>query len=190
MRCAGCRTNPDHMQVCTSLQTDNHASTSPVSFFTSRMPFLPPNQQRQSTEGQICYLLLTALLLLKQCCGLSVCLSVCPIPLHKNNVFRGLALFYCVPRACGGLNDATICLSVCLCAFLSVPHRYLRNSAFRVLAVLYYISNTHRKVHSAVHRLIRDSTSLHAMNDKLQGSAATYLRNGGLLITKLTKVYS
>jgi len=39
------------MQVCTSLQTDNHASTSPLSFFTGRMPFLTPNQQRQSTEG-------------------------------------------------------------------------------------------------------------------------------------------
>jgi len=35
----------DHMQVCTSLQTDNHASTPPLSFFTGRMPFLPPNQQ-------------------------------------------------------------------------------------------------------------------------------------------------
>jgi len=41
----------EHMQVCTSLQIDNHASTSPLSFFTGRMPFLPPNQQRQSTEG-------------------------------------------------------------------------------------------------------------------------------------------
>ena len=40
-----------HMQVCTSLQTDNHAGTPPLSFFTGRMPFLPPNQQRQSTEG-------------------------------------------------------------------------------------------------------------------------------------------
>ena len=40
-----------HMQVWTSLQTDNHASTPPLSFFTGRMPFLPPNQQRQSTEG-------------------------------------------------------------------------------------------------------------------------------------------
>jgi len=39
-----------HMQVCTSLQTDNHASTPPFSFFTGQMPFLPPNQQRQSTE--------------------------------------------------------------------------------------------------------------------------------------------
>jgi len=41
----------DHMQVCTSLQTDNHAST-PPKFFADRMPFLPPNQQRQSTEGK------------------------------------------------------------------------------------------------------------------------------------------
>jgi len=31
-----------YMQVCTSLQTDNHASTPPL---------LPPNQQHQSTEG-------------------------------------------------------------------------------------------------------------------------------------------
>jgi len=38
------------MQVCTLLQTD----TMPAphhSVFTGRMPFLPPNQQRQSTEG-------------------------------------------------------------------------------------------------------------------------------------------
>ena len=40
-----------HMQACTSLQTDNHAITPPLSFFTGRMPFLPPNQQCQSTEG-------------------------------------------------------------------------------------------------------------------------------------------
>ena len=40
-----------HIQVCTSLQTDNHANTSPLTFFTGQMPFLPPNQQRQSTEG-------------------------------------------------------------------------------------------------------------------------------------------
>ena len=40
-----------HMQVCNSLQTDNHASTPPLSFFTGWMPFLPPNQQQRSTEG-------------------------------------------------------------------------------------------------------------------------------------------
>jgi len=33
-----------HMQVCTSLQTDNHASTPPLSFFTGQKPFkLPTN---------------------------------------------------------------------------------------------------------------------------------------------------
>jgi len=40
-----------HMQVCILFQADNHASTPPLSFFTGRMSFLPPNQQRQSTEG-------------------------------------------------------------------------------------------------------------------------------------------
>jgi len=35
----------------TLLLTYSHASTSPLSLFTGRMPFLPPNQQHQSTEG-------------------------------------------------------------------------------------------------------------------------------------------
>jgi len=39
-----------HMQVCTSLQTDNNASIH-RSVFTDRMSFLPPNQQHHSTEG-------------------------------------------------------------------------------------------------------------------------------------------
>ena len=42
-----------HMQVCTLLHTDNHTSTPTTVFFTGRMPFLPPNQQRQTTEGTI-----------------------------------------------------------------------------------------------------------------------------------------
>ena len=42
----------DNMQVCTLVQTDNHASISPLKFFTGRMPFLPPNQQCQRTEGR------------------------------------------------------------------------------------------------------------------------------------------
>jgi len=41
-----------HIEVCISLKTDNHASTPPLKFFTDRMPFLPPSQQRQSTEGK------------------------------------------------------------------------------------------------------------------------------------------
>jgi len=39
-----------HMHVCTSVQTDNHASSPPLSF-TGRMLFLLLNQQHQSTEG-------------------------------------------------------------------------------------------------------------------------------------------
>ena len=42
-----------YMQVCTSHQTDNHASAPPLSFFTGRMPLLPLSQQSQSTEGRI-----------------------------------------------------------------------------------------------------------------------------------------
>ena len=33
----------DHMQVCTSIQTDNYTSTPPLKFFKGWMPFLPPN---------------------------------------------------------------------------------------------------------------------------------------------------
>jgi len=43
----------DHMQiVCTSLQTDNHASTSSFNFLQARCLFLTPNQQSQITEGK------------------------------------------------------------------------------------------------------------------------------------------
>jgi len=60
-----------HVQVCTSLQTDT-TPTPHRSVFTGRMPFLPPNQRRQSTEVA----LLTSLV-----CGREICLwrvkSVC-----------------------------------------------------------------------------------------------------------------
>jgi len=43
----------DHMQtICTSLQTDNHTSTSSLSF-AGQMLFLTPNQQCQRTEGTV-----------------------------------------------------------------------------------------------------------------------------------------
>jgi len=41
-----------HMQICTSRQADNPCQHPTVQFFTGRMPFLPPNQQCQSTEGK------------------------------------------------------------------------------------------------------------------------------------------
>ena len=40
-----------HMQVCTSLQTGITTPAPHHSVFTGRMPFLPPNQQCQSSEG-------------------------------------------------------------------------------------------------------------------------------------------
>jgi len=64
-----------HMQVCSSLQSDNHASNPPLSFFTGQMPFLLPNQQRQSTEGvnggniirtALCYVALRCLAYVQQ----------------------------------------------------------------------------------------------------------------------------
>ena len=48
----------DHVQVvCNSLQTDNHASTSSLKFFTGRMLFLLSQKQRQSngTDKQPAY---------------------------------------------------------------------------------------------------------------------------------------
>jgi len=42
------------MRVCNWLQTDNHANTPPLKFFTDRIPFRPQNQQCQSTEGNQC----------------------------------------------------------------------------------------------------------------------------------------
>ena len=42
--------------ICKSVprpRQNNHASTTPLSFFTGQMPFLPPNQQLHSTEGKM-----------------------------------------------------------------------------------------------------------------------------------------
>jgi len=43
---------PDFMQIiCTSLQTDNHASTSSIKLVTGRTLFLMPNQQCQALKA-------------------------------------------------------------------------------------------------------------------------------------------
>jgi len=44
----------DHTQIiCTLLQTDNHAGTSSINFFTGWMLFLTSNQQYQRNNGSI-----------------------------------------------------------------------------------------------------------------------------------------
>jgi len=40
-----------HMQVCTSLQTDNHASTPPLCFLQAGCPSCRPTNSVKSTEG-------------------------------------------------------------------------------------------------------------------------------------------
>jgi len=40
-----------HMQVCTLLQTDNHASTPPLSFLQAESPSCRPTNSEKSTEG-------------------------------------------------------------------------------------------------------------------------------------------
>jgi len=85
-----------HMQVCASLQSDNHVSTPPLSFFTGRMLFLSPNQQRQSTVILQRYLFLSEP-------------SVCNTTVH---------LFLCLRRPSCSLMEALcfqpVCPSVCL----------------------------------------------------------------------------
>ena len=69
-----------HMQVCTSIQRDSHASTSPLGFFTGWMPFLPPSQQRQSTEGRIS---------LMACMSINLCTLECDYSMYVD---------YCIAR--------------------------------------------------------------------------------------------
>jgi len=42
-----------HMQVCTSLETDNHTSTPPLKFFTGQMPFLPPTNSVEALKAEV-----------------------------------------------------------------------------------------------------------------------------------------
>jgi len=41
-----------HMQVCTSLQADNHASTPPISFFTGWMPSCRPTNSVKALKAR------------------------------------------------------------------------------------------------------------------------------------------
>ena len=45
----------EHMQVCTSLQTDNHASTPPLSFLQARCPSCRPTNSVRALKAQLTY---------------------------------------------------------------------------------------------------------------------------------------
>jgi len=44
----------DHMQVCTSLQTDNHTSTPPLSFLQAGCPSCLPTNSVKALKANIC----------------------------------------------------------------------------------------------------------------------------------------
>jgi len=44
-----------HMQVCTSLQTDNHASTPPLSFLQAGCPSFRPTNSVKALKAVCCY---------------------------------------------------------------------------------------------------------------------------------------
>jgi len=73
-----------HMQLCTLLQTDNHARTPPLSFFTGLMPFLSPNQQCQSTEGFFYFPTITKLQLIVT--AVHIILLIISFHYHKVSV--------------------------------------------------------------------------------------------------------
>jgi len=70
------------MQICTSPQTDNDASTH-HSVFTDWMPFLSPNQQRQSTEGKY--------INIKNCVQLTQCYEQ---QMHTSELAKPHPMFY------------------------------------------------------------------------------------------------
>jgi len=49
---SGSGISPGHMQVCTSLQTDNHASTPPLSFLQAGCPSCRPTNSVKALKGK------------------------------------------------------------------------------------------------------------------------------------------
>jgi len=71
-------------------QTDNHTSIPPLSFFTGQTPFLPPNQQRQSTGKRALNILwITGLGFLQTECS----------SWHQLNCFKALNETWCTWRS-------------------------------------------------------------------------------------------
>ena len=76
-----CKSAPRSRQI--TMPSPHHSV-----FFTGRMPFLPPNQQRQSTEGTVC-------LRHTWCVILSVCM-LCVQAIHVLGVLEAYMVCNCV----------------------------------------------------------------------------------------------
>ena len=103
------------MQVCISLQTKNHASTPPLKFFTGRMPFLPPSQQRQSTYRYIPANMQT-----------SFSLDAPIVFLTRDAMLARYMLWFCV---CVGHKWVSTKMARCTIT-ITVPHHSPRDSSF------------------------------------------------------------
>ena len=96
------------MQVCTSLQTDNHASTPPLRFLQAGRPSCHPTNSVKALKACEQELVL-------------VCLSVCLSVTRVGSVWDGVVLLVCLSvchtcRVCVRQCSATglsVCLSVC-----------------------------------------------------------------------------
>ena len=55
-----------HMQVCTLLQTDNHASTPPLSFLQAGCPFCLPNNSVKALKAFIAFINRPAIIKIRQ----------------------------------------------------------------------------------------------------------------------------
>ena len=110
-----------HMQICTLLQRDNDASIPPLSFFTSHMPFLLPNQQCQSTEGYL-QNLFARIYLLCCCSWLIAVLWSCDHCLWRGLHVRlcDVYMFVCV---CGVVCTLGCVMVVCLCLWRGLHAR-------------------------------------------------------------------
>jgi len=76
--------------ICKCAPDKYHSSTPPLSFFTGRMPFLPPNQQCQSTEG----------ILMSRTVSIIMYLAIQTIRMLRN-ISVASVLYYVPPTAWG-----------------------------------------------------------------------------------------
>jgi len=127
------------MQVCTFFQTDNRASAPPLSFSTGWMPFLSPNQQRQSTKGSLSYTNEIVMAFIRNVCWafapfLDTCFQTSPpqtsarhtYPDANQGVVSAITVFKGGHRWGGQMSDHTWCLGICVCGEkISCPPRQI-----------------------------------------------------------------
>jgi len=110
-----------HMQVCTSLQTDNHASTPPLSLY-SRAD-LYRNRAGSFTVTFMSYHCTVAELSLKNNVTIEIWVNF--LTFFSFSFYCRLRCFvcrYCFVVVCTATSTARVCVCVCLCMCVCVSH--------------------------------------------------------------------